>query len=257
MRFTCLLPVHAKDDAAGFCLAFASLRANTLQPNAILLCQDGLLPAELGDAVARTGVPIALNPGPKGLHHNLNNALARVDTPWLCRADADDVNLPDRFARQAAFLAAHPDVDVLGGAIAEVSPDGRRRVKSMPTSHAAIVRRAHWRNPINHMTAFIRTDALRAVGGYPTIPRKEDYGLWLAMLARGMRFANLPDVLVEAVVGADFHARRAGIANLATEHALYRLRGAKPSAAIVHLARALALSTSAGAGAIYRGLLRR
>ena len=257
MRFTCLLPVHADDDPGAFSRAFASVTANSLRPSAILLCQDGALPAALGEAVAATRAAVTVNAGPKGLHHNLNHALRRVDTPFVCRADADDVNLPDRFERQAGFLAARGEVDVLGGAIAEVSPDGRRRIKPMPLTHEAIARRARWRNPVNHMTAFMRTEAVRSAGGYPNIPQKEDYALWLAMLARGARFANLPDILVEAHVGRGFHDRRCGLKNLASEHALYRLGGATPTAALAHLARALALATPVGARVVYRGLLRR
>jgi hypothetical protein len=257
VRFTCLLPVHAGDDAALFSQAFASVAANGLPPTAILVCQDGPLPPTLARAVADAGAEIVLNPGPKGLHHNLNHALTRVTTPWLCRADADDLNLPDRFERQAAFLADRPNVSVLGGAIAEIGPDGARHLKTMPLTHAAIARRAHWRNPINHMTAFMRAQAVRACGGYPAIDRKEDYGLWLAMLARGARLANLPDVLVEARVGAAFHARRAGLHNLASEYALYRLRHETPGAALVHLARAIALSSPTIARGAYLGVLRR
>ena len=257
MRFTCLLPVHAGDEAAAFTRAFRSAADNTLAPDRLLICADGPLPDALAEAVAATGATVIANPGPKGLHHNLNHALGAVDTPWVCRADADDLNRPDRFERQAAFLAAHPGIDVLGGSIAEVAPDGRRRVKSMPLTHRAIAARARWRNPVNHMTVFMRTAALAAVGGYPAIPRKEDYGLWLRLLAAGARFANLPDVLVDVTLGADFHARRAGWDNLASERALYRLAGATPTAALAHGARALALSTRLGARAVYQGLLRR
>jgi hypothetical protein len=257
MRFTCLLPVCAADDPAAFERAFASIAANGLPPTRIVICQDGPLPAALGEAVARAGAEICLNRGPRGLHHNLNHALEGVVTPWVCRADADDLNRPDRFARQVDFLRAHPDVDVLGGAIVEVSPDGRRRVKAMPQAHAEIVAHARWRNPVNHMTAFMRADAVRAQGGYPAIPRKEDYGLWLAMLSRGARFANLPRVLVEAHTGADFHVRRSGLDNFASEYALWRLRRREPAAALAHLARALALATRFGARGVYAGLLRR
>jgi len=257
MRFTCLLPVNAADDAAAFTMAFATITGNSLRPSVIFICQDGSLPPALRDAVAKTGARVVRNPGDRGLHHNLNHALALVETPWVCRADADDLNLPDRFERQIAFLGEHSGVDVLGGAIAEISPAGHGRVKSMPLTHEAIAARARWRNPINHMTAFMRTDAVRAVNGYPAIPHKEDYGLWLAMLARGGRFANLPDVLVKANVGTDFLARRSGFANFASEHALYRLAGGRPSTAVVYAARALALSTRFGAGVVYRGLLRR
>lgn len=257
MKFTCLLPIHDGDDADLFRQAYASILANTLLPTRILICQDGPLSTALGLAVAETGATIVENPGPKGLHHNLNHALTRVETPWICRADADDLNLPDRFARQIAYLADHPEVSVLGGAIEEVSPTGSSHLKSMPLTHAAISGRARWRNPVNHMTAFVRTQAACDSGGYPAIPRKEDYGLWLAMLARGHRFANLPDVLVRARLGTDFHGRRAGLHNLASEYALYRLQPRSPGAAMIHLARATALASRTITRGAYLGVLRR
>ena len=257
MKFTCLLPVHDGDDADLFRQAHASILANTLLPTRILICQDGVLPPLLQRAVAETGESIVENPGRKGLHHNLNHALARVATPWICRADADDINLPNRFTRQITFLADHPEVSVLGGAIEEVSPGCASHFKSMPLTHAAISARARWRNPVNHMTAFVRTQPLRDAGGYPAIPCKEDYGLWLAMLARGHRFANLPDVLVRARLGAGFHDRRAGLHNLASEFALYRLQPRSPGAALVHLARAAALASRTIARGAYLGVLRR
>ena len=257
MKFTCLLPVHDGDDADLFRQAYASIIANTLPPTRILICQDGVLPPTLQRVVTETGAAIVENPGRKGLHHNLNHALARVETAWFCRADADDINLPDRFARQVAYLAGHPEVSVLGGAIEEVSPGGGAHLKSMPLAHAAISGRARWRNPVNHMTAFVRTEAARDSGGYPAIPRKEDYGLWLAMLARGHRFANLPDVLVRARLGTDFHGRRGGLHNLASEYALYRLQPRSPGAAIIHLARATALASRTIARGAYLGVLRR
>ena len=257
MKFTCLLPVHDGDDVDLFRQAYASIIANTLLPTRILICRDGALSTALGRAVAETGATIIGNPGHKGLHHNLNHALTRVETPWICRADADDLNLPDRFARQAAFLSDHPDVSVLGGAIEEVLPGGGRRLKSMPLTHASIRARARWRNPVNHMTAFVRTQPLREAGGYPAIPSKEDYGLWLAMLAHGCRFANLPDILVRARIGPGFLGRRAGLHNIASEYALYRLQPRSPCAALVHLARAAALTSRTITRGAYLGVLRR
>lgn len=257
LTFTCLIPVHAADDADDFRAAFASILANSLPPDRILVCQDGGLPPALAEAVASTRAEVILNSGPPGLHHNLNRALREVRTPWICRADADDINLPERFGRQVAFLSSHPDISVLGGTVREIAPDGKSHNKIMPLTHKAIVARAAWRNPVNHMTAFIRTRAIHACGGYPDISRKEDYGLWLAMIARGARFANLPDVLVEARTGRDFLARRAGLHNLASERALYRLRGRTPAAALTHLARAAALSSRTVARGVYLGLLRR
>jgi hypothetical protein len=257
VKFTCLLPVHSGDDARAFAGALSSIAANSVRPDRLLICQDGPVPASLADLIAQSGASVARNLGPKGLHGNLNHALREVATPWVCRADADDFNRPDRFERQLAQLAADPGLAVSGGAIEEVSPDGRRRVKSMPLRHAEITRHARWRNPINHMTAFMRLDALQECGGYPAIPFKEDYGLWLTMIARGWRLGNLADVLVEARVGADFHRRRGGLHNLASEWALFRLRGARPQAALAHLGRAALLSSRAVTRVAYRAALNR
>ena len=125
--------------------------------------------------------------------------------------------------------------------------------------HEAILRFAAWRNPINHMTAFFRRDAFLAAGGYPAIARKEDYGLWLAMLARGERLANLAQVLVHARLGEDFHRRRAGFDNFASERALHRLKRAVPgldlrASAVARVARSAALALPGAARLAYWGV---
>ena len=263
--FTCLLPVHAGDDADHFEAALESVLANTLAATEILICQDGEVTAPLESAIERglrRGARLVRNLGPRGLHHNLNHAMTEVRTPWACRADADDVNLPTRFETQMDFLARHPDVAALGAGIVEFWPDGRERRKALALGHEAIVRRARYRNPINHMTAVFRADAFFACGGYPAIPGKEDYGLWLRMIDRGYRLANLDEVLVRARLGGDFHERRSGLGNLASEYALFKLRRTLrgfggPTAAAALIARACVLAFAAPSRWAYEGLLRR
>ena len=253
VAFTCLVPVWRGDDPHAFAAAVASLGASTLAPTAVVIAQDGSLPAPLEatveHAVENIGARRVVSAGPRGLHHNLNHAIEAVETPYVARLDADDINLPDRFAAQVAFAERHPEVAAFGGAILEIRPDGRAARKGAPTTHEAILRLAAWRNPINHMTAFFRRDAFVSAGGYPAIPLKEDYGLWIALLARRERLANLPQILVHARLGEDFHRRRAGLNNLATEQALYRLKRAvtgldsrASAAALVARSAALALS---------------
>ena len=259
--FTCLLPVHPRADADLFRGAARSITANTLQPAEVIVCQDGPPLAALNSAIVESGFRVIASDGPRGLHQALNSGLERVRTPWVCRADADDINRPDRFERQIRVLLDCPAVDVLGGAIEERVEGGDRRVKSAPTSHEAIVARARWRNPMHHMTVFFRLDAVRAVGGYPTIGRKEDYALWLRLIAAGRRFANLPEVLVEACCEG-LARRRSGAHNLASEWALWRLRRAGPrdlarGATAAHVARAAILAVPPAAALVYAGLRRR
>jgi glycosyltransferase involved in cell wall biosynthesis len=266
LKFTCLIPVWGGDDAAHFTEAMSSLAASTRLPDDVLICQDGPAPEPLRAAVRTAArvlrARVVVNPGPRGLQHNLNHGLAAVRTPWVARFDADDVNLPGRFATQTAYLVDHPEVTVLGGTIVEFFPDGRSRRKVMPPDHARILRFARWRNPINHMTAMFHIDAVRAVGGYPDIPFKEDYGLWLKLLGAGARFANLPDDLVRARLGDEFHRRRAGLRNLGSEVAIHALKrrvpgmGALPATAAL-AARSAALALAGPARLAYEWGLRR
>jgi glycosyltransferase involved in cell wall biosynthesis len=265
LEFSCLLPVYAADDPALFAQAAHSIERSTLRPAETLICQDGAVPATLAAEVERLSgagrFRVVVNPGPRGLHHNLNHAARSVRTAWIARMDADDINLEERFAAQAAVLAARPQIDVLGGAILEVAADGRQQRRLAPLEHAAIVRRARWRNPMNHMTVMMRLERFLEAGGYPDIPCKEDYGLWLALIARGAVFANLPEDLVRVRLGASFEARRAGLQNLTSEYALWRLRRrlpglGGPQAALACAVRSGALASRRGAQVLYRRVLR-
>ena len=266
LAFTCLLPVHGGDDPAHFTLALESVVSGVLSPDEIFICQDGELPRPLARAVAQGVVACSArlirNPGAMGLHHNLNHAAKEVTTPWLCRADADDINLPNRFAAQVAYLSKHPQIDVLGGAIEEFWPDGKSRIKSLPLRHEALFKYARFRCPINHMTAFVRTRLFIAAGGYPDFTRKEDYGLWIRLLARRAKFAPLAEVLVRARLGEDFYARRAGLVNIVTEWRLLRLKRQAPGmsgplAWLVFIARSATLALQGPARLVYVLALRR
>src|SRR5437764_7058787 len=100
-EFTCLLPVYGGDDPDHFREASRSLSDASLRPDEIVICQDGLLPPALAEAVrdcvVTLGARVVRNRGPGGLHHNLNQGLRAVRTPWIARCDADDINLPHRF----------------------------------------------------------------------------------------------------------------------------------------------------------------
>lgn len=54
----------------------------------------------------------------------LNYGLRVARGALIARMDGDDVALPERFARQVAFLRAHPEVGLLGTACREISASG-------------------------------------------------------------------------------------------------------------------------------------
>ena len=132
-----------------------------------------------------------------GLTSALNRALALARAPLLARLDADDLAVPERLARQVAFLDAHPDVGLLGSAAREVDPSGRAiRTVCPPTDDAALRRALIRSNPFVHSSMMMRRAAVELVKGYdPSFPVAQDYDLWMR-LSRVTRMANLAEPLV-------------------------------------------------------------
>jgi glycosyltransferase involved in cell wall biosynthesis len=135
--------------------------------------------------------------GRGGLTSALNRALTLARAPLLARLDADDIAVPERLARQRAFLDAHPDVGLLGSAAREVDPSGRDiRTVRPPTDDAALRRALIRSNPFVHSSMMMRRAAVDLVKGYdPTFPVAQDYDLWMR-LSRVTRMANLAEPLV-------------------------------------------------------------
>ena len=134
-----------------------------------------------------------------GLVASLNEALAIARGHFIARMDADDIALPDRFAKQVDYLTAHPECVLLGSHVITMDSDGYL-ISPMPDiafGHdridSALLRRG-W--PMVHPTVMMRADALRAAGAYraETWPY-EDHDLFLRMAEVG-RVENLPDVLL-------------------------------------------------------------
>ncbi len=266
--FTVLMAVYQKDDVVLFERAVHSVYANTLTPDAFVLVVDGPVPQALDAAIRSLQACYAIEvlplPANVGLARALNAGLKRVRTTWVARADADDYNVPDRFALQAAAVARSDDlVDIVGGAIQEVEPGGRAlAVRRTAERHAEIRRYAAYRSPFNHMTVAYRTELALRCGGYPDIHLKEDYALWAQMLASGARALNLPDVLVLATAGRDMYRRRGGrryaLAEITLQkHLVHVGLKSRPMALIHGLGRAsVFLLPAAVRGWIYEKVLR-
>lgn len=266
--FTVLMAVYKGDDVALFERAVDSVYSNTLLPDAFVLVVDGPIPSRLDGAIHKLqkqyGFEVLQMPENVGLANALNAGLRRVRTEWVVRADADDYNVPDRFQLQARVVSrTHDAVDVLGGAIQEVEPSGRKlAVRRTVESHADIVRYAAYRNPFNHMTVAYKTDLALRCGGYPCIHLKEDYALWAKMLASGARASNLANILVWATAGKEMYRRRGGmryaLAEIELQAHLVRVGLKSPILAFIHgLGRAqVFLLPSMVRGWIYQRVLR-
>ncbi|RJY09901.1 glycosyltransferase [Aurantiacibacter aquimixticola] len=136
----------------------------------------------------------------RGLVASLNELLGESRAPLVARMDADDICLPDRFAKQIAFLDSHAghgvvgcwseDIDEFGEPWPDAGPD-------QPTDHEDLLARARQgRQMMIHPAVMYRREVVLGVGGYHSAFRHcEDYDLWLR-LASTTRMANLPERLL-------------------------------------------------------------
>lgn len=228
-EFSLLLPVYRGDDPKFLRLAYNSSTIDqTLPPTEVVIVQDGPLPealsAELASIIDTAVVPtrvIAL-PENRGLTAALNTGIGACRYPVIARMDADDVSLPERFAKQWALIEQGYDLVGTGMLEFESQPyaPGARRI---PPSGAERIR-AHARthNPFNHPTMMYRASAIAKVGGYEEFGKMEDYWLGVRLIADGARVENLIEPLVAYRVGAGSFERRGGWAEARTE---WRLQG--------------------------------
>lgn len=139
----------------------------------------------------------------KGLAQSLNDLLTIVmpqGYEYIARMDADDISHPERFEKQLEYFKAHPEVDMVGGAINEIDENGENRGKVTKYPCSPDDCRAFFakRNPVAHPTVMFRRSFFEKTGwAYPIdYVRNEDTRLWHEGYKHGCVIANLPDVLL-------------------------------------------------------------
>ena len=141
-----------------------------------------------------------------------NHGLEKCRCELVARMDADDIALPERCAAETAEFAAHPELDIVGGYIAEFREghEDEALLREVPQEQDDILGYARRRAPFNNVTVMMKRSAAQAVGGYRDLTRAEDYDLYCRMLMNGSRGRNLPQVMVRCRVSEDGYERRRG-----------------------------------------------
>jgi glycosyltransferase involved in cell wall biosynthesis len=131
-----------------------------------------------------------------GLIATLNHGIELARGVYIARMDCDDISFPERFARQVAFLDAHPEVTVCGTAY-ERSSENTTIIVKPPTEDRLIRFFLIFDAVFAHNTIMLRRDLLENnnLRYDAAFPYAEDYHLWVRC-SRHTRLANLPEVLL-------------------------------------------------------------
>ena len=141
-----------------------------------------------------------INQSNAGLPISLNRAIAVAQGQYLARQDADDISLPERFAKQVAYLDNHPQCALLG-TWAQILVENTLTDRSLshPYLNGDIQLKILFFNCFVHSSVMLRKSALEITGLYPEEKEKfppEDYDLWLR-IAKHWEVGNLPEVLLQ------------------------------------------------------------
>jgi GT2 family glycosyltransferase len=221
-----LMSTHKAETAEHLAESLESLYAQTVSPDRIVLVLDGEVGADQHDVISRFGangrgpdLTIVALPTNGGLANALNAGLAYCDGDYVMRMDSDDVCLPDRLALQLAYLAEHPETDLISSWASEFSEaDESERLKVSPTEHDALTSAMRWRNVIAHSAILVKSSALARIGGYRAdFGLLEDYDLYVRLITAGARFHVIPKVLLRIRTSMAQRGRRGNFAYLRNE----------------------------------------
>lgn len=264
------MAVYRGDDPALFRAALESVFQNTLLPTACLVVADGPLSEPLDAILAdlSAAYPAQMQsvrlPINLGLAGALNAGLGQIKTQWVVRADADDRNLPHRFATLAKTIQAYSDLELLGSFALEVDEhDASVGIREVPIANADIREFCKTRNPFNHMTVAYRLKPVLKLGGYPSVYLREDYALWAKLLRARLPMMNIDQVLVHANAGHGMYKRRGGWRYAKAEWEMQKLliesglKGALRALLDGLMRTSIFMMPAALRGLIYRRLLRK
>ena len=193
-KVTVLMPIYNGETYLK--KAIDSILSQTFQEFEFLIINDGSADKSIEVIKSYSDPRIRLieNEINLGLIATLNKGIDLARGKYIARMDQDDISLPERFARQIAFMDAHPEVGVCG-TWAKIIDDTGRIVSSRRTPKGKAAHRLCWRpTPFIHPSCMLRSALLKEYHYRSGFPHAEDYDLWLR-LCQKTQFANIGEYL--------------------------------------------------------------
>lgn len=195
-KVTVLMPVY--NTAAYLKQAIDSILAQTFTDFEFLIIDDASTDGSVDiiKAYADPRIQLIQKPENTGYTNSLNMGLNLAKGEYIARMDSDDISLPNRFARQVAFMDAHPEVGVCGTLVEFIG--AREGIEEKETESHRIKNILFRTNQFCHPSIFIRTSVLRENNLYfdPALEPAEDYAFWVR-LSRVSDLRNIAERLVK------------------------------------------------------------
>jgi glycosyltransferase involved in cell wall biosynthesis len=148
-------------------------------------------------------IRLIANPVNQGLRFILNQGNRLAQAEYIARMDCDDISLPQRLAKQVAYLDRHPEIALVGAQSIYIDTAGKvmdsQNMFWCATKPSSIRWTAGYECPFVHPLVMYRKQVLWGeLGGYDeTADFAEDYEMWLRLLEHDYKGANLTEVLLK------------------------------------------------------------
>jgi glycosyltransferase involved in cell wall biosynthesis len=178
--------------------AIESILAQTYTNFEFLIINDGSTDSTLKHIKAFKDTRIRLiSRKNKGLVASLNEGIELARGEFIARQDSDDTSVPERLAKEVAFLDSHPSVAMVGSNYTIMdSKKWEPIVTTNVFTHPKDLKLTQITcNQYGHGSVMMRTEAVRKLNGYDSsVGYVEDYDLW-TRLSQAYDIANIVEPL--------------------------------------------------------------
>lgn len=214
-QYSVLMSVYKNDDPTFLKAAIESMLAQTATPEQFVIVVDGPIGIELDNVIQgyqkneKLFSVLRLEEN-QGLGNALNRGMDICRNELIARMDSDDISMPSRCEKQLARFAQVPELAILGTQIDEFIGDEDNIISKrvVPCTYEEIRKFARRRSPFNHPTVMYKKSVIKRLGGYPTLNRKEDLGLFVLAVCSGVYSENLEESLLHYRTNIDNQKRR-------------------------------------------------
>jgi GT2 family glycosyltransferase len=203
LKVSVVIPVHNGEKYLA--QAIESVLSQTFRDFELLIVDDGSsdgTAAIIRGYAGRDPRIRCLSQENRGVASAGNRGLQEARAEWVARLDADDVFLPEKLERQAAFIRGNPDAKIVGTLAGFIDHAGRSLGlvgTEGPFTPAEFHRLVRERRPIYFVNSstLMHRETVLALGGYrePFAPA-EDVDLWIRMVESGHLMLKIPEPLL-------------------------------------------------------------
>jgi len=148
-----------------------------------------------------------------GFVPSLNMGLKQAKGKYIARMDCDDCSLPQRIEKEVDYLEKHPRISVVGGQIDIINKnDEVISHRCYPSYGIKLWLFSCFRSPFAHPAVMMRRTVIDDGFTYNEgLKMSEDLDLWLRLMNKGYKFANLKDTVLRYRVQENFNKKRTDI----------------------------------------------